>query len=146
MSRLVVLLCAVLMTCSHGDQLEKDFFKHPRAERVERLRHYSLQDQYRIFRYGNDKIEPPDLELANPIAERGAGAIPFLTEQLKFSTDDLTVVDIMLILRTMVNLKTYDVKRDAALMGILETRISKMKSQDWQAFCREKLENIKNAP
>lgn len=146
MSQLVALLCAFLMTCNNGGQLEKDFFKHSLADRVERLRHYSLEDQYRIFRYGNDKIEPPDMGLANPIAERGPAAIPFMIKQLKSSTDDLAVLDIMLILRTMQNLKTYDVKRDAELMSVLETRISKMKSQEWQAFCREKLENIKNAP
>jgi hypothetical protein len=146
MLRPLVLTCIFLMACN-GGRLEKDFFfKHSLADRVERMRQYSLEDQYRIFRYGNDKIEPPDLALANPIAEKGASAIPFLTEQLKSSTDDLAVRDILLILRTMLRFNTYEVKQDAALMSVLEKRISTMKSADWQGFCREKLENIKNAP
>jgi hypothetical protein len=98
------------------------------------------------FRYGNDRIEPPQLGLAKPIAERGAAAIPFLTEQLRFSKDDAAVRDIMLVLKTMQYLHTYKVRGDAALMSVLELRISKMKSRDWQAYAREQMENIKNTP
>lgn len=145
--RLVALICAFLVTCGNGGGLERDFFfKHSRADRIERMRQYSLEDQYKIFRYGNDKIEPPDLELANPIAEKGSFAIPFLTDHLKSSTDDFAVRDILLVLRTMQRFKTYDVAHDAALMSVIEMRISAMKSADWQAFCREEVEKIKNAP
>jgi hypothetical protein len=31
-------------------------------------------------------------------------------------------------------------------MSVLELRISKMKSRDWQAYAREQMENIKNTP
>ncbi len=147
MLRPVVVICALLITCNdQGSQLERNFFKQPRVDRVAKMRDYSLEDQYKLFRYGNDKIEPPQLELANPIAEKGASVIPFLTDQLKSSTGDFAVRDILLILRTMLRFRTYDVKRDAALMSVLETRISAMKNADWQAFCRGDLENIKNAP
>jgi hypothetical protein len=107
---------------------------------------YSLEDQYKLFRYGNDKIEPPQLELANPIAEKGASAIPFLTDQLKSSTDDFAVRDILWILLTMLKTRTYDVKHDVALMSVLQTRVSAMRDAGWQAFCRKDLEEIRNAP
>jgi hypothetical protein len=103
------------------------------------MRQYSLEDQYRIFRYGNDRREPPDLALVTPLAEKGAEAIPFLTEQLKSSTDDLAVRDIMYILEDMLRLKTYDVKADTALLNILDGRISTMKSRYLQAYARGKL-------
>ena len=62
--------------------------------RIDRVRQYSLEDQYRIFRYGNDVVEPPLLGLAEPIAERGATAIPFLQKQLNAEPDDTTVRDL----------------------------------------------------
>ena len=41
------------------------------------MRSASLEDQYKIFRYGMDKREPPASWLAEPIAARGSSAIPF---------------------------------------------------------------------
>ena len=146
MIRLAMLVCVFLVTCGKSGQLEKDFFKLPLSERVERMRQYSLEDQYRIFRYGNDRIEPPDLSLATPIAERGAAAIPFLTKQLKSSDDDLAVRDILWVLWTMLRLKTYDVRQDREVMDLLERRIRGMKSQYWQGSARERLEQIRNVP
>lgn len=110
------------------------------------MRKYSLQDQFRIFRYGVDKIEPPDLELANPIAERGVTVVPFLMQQLRLTKDDLAIRDILLILRTMLRFKTYAVNRDAALMNALQERIVTMKDLRWKSFCEEKFEDIKYAP
>ena len=145
MIRIVILLGIMVGSCA-AQQLEKDFFfKQPPENRLERIRHYSLPDQYKIFRYGNDKIEPPVMELAGPIAEKGAAAVPFLMDQLKSSTDLLTVRDILLILKTMSRSKTYDVKGDTALMALLEAKISKIKDKEWQAFCHEGLQQIKDS-
>lgn len=144
---IITALICTLLVAPNDHKLEKDFFfHHSRGDRVQRMRQYSLEEQYKIFRYGNDRIEPPDLELANPIAQRGVSAIPFLLRQLKSSTDEFAVRDILLILRAMVRFKKYDVKRDATLMDVLEKRVSEMKDIGWQAFCREKLDNIKNSP
>jgi hypothetical protein len=92
-------LVMILLIATGDHRLEKDFFKAPKGNRVERLRRYSLQDQYKIFRYGNDKLVPAEIWLADPIAERGASAIPFLMQQLAESKDDTAVVDILVILR-----------------------------------------------
>lgn len=136
------LFCLMLVGCHH--QLEKDFFfEHSPADRVERMRQYPLEDQYRIFRYGNDKIEPPLMELANPIADKGAAAVPFLMNKLEFSKDDLAVRDILLVLETMVRFKTYDVKNDASLMKALSKRISQMRTEYWRSSCQKDLERLK---
>jgi hypothetical protein len=68
---LLAFACFLALGCESHDT-EKNFFKQPLANRVERLRQYSLVDQYKIFRYGNDMREPPFMDLAIPIAERGA--------------------------------------------------------------------------
>jgi hypothetical protein len=87
-----MLICALLISCNSKDnRLERKFFNLPSSERYAVIRSSSLEDQYKIFRYGMDKREPPELSLAEPIAARGSSAIPFLTEQLKSSTDDAAV-------------------------------------------------------
>jgi hypothetical protein len=54
-----------------------------------------------IFRYGNDQKEPPAMELAGPIAERGGEAVPFLLNKLNVDKGDIAVRDILLIFETM---------------------------------------------
>ncbi len=136
--------CLLVLGCESHD-LEENFFKQPLANRVERLRQYPLADQYKIFRYGNDMKEPPFMDLANPIAERGATAVPFLLGQLNSKPDDITLRDILLIFETMANYKSYDVKSDAALMTTLASRVSGMKDQGWQDTCLKKLQRIKDS-
>src|SRR5262245_30662590 len=121
MPKLLAFTLLFFMSCS--DQMEKDFFStYPPATRVAKLRQYSLEDQYKIFRYGNDKRQPRDWRLADPIAERGASVIPFLTAKLD-NADDLTVYDILIILWRMDRLKTFHLAQDTALMHLLEERV-----------------------
>lgn len=143
MIRIVVAIaCFTAAGCASHDVV-KSFFKGPIATRVERLRQYSLEDQYKIFRSGNDHREPPALELANPIAERGAAAIPFLLRQLEHEGDDVGVRDILLILDKMTWFKTYDVAADKALMAALTSRISAIKSNGLQETCLKMLGYIR---
>lgn len=146
MLRLFVLGC-MLIVASNNHQLEKDFFfKQPRETRLERMRQYSVENQYKIYRYGHDKIEPPALYLAAPIAEKGAAVIPFLTEQLKSEKDDLAVRDVLYLLERMQWMKTYDVRKDTSLMQLLDTRVSAIKNKNVEYSSRDTLEHIKNAP
>jgi hypothetical protein len=142
-TRVVVLGCSVVLFGCANHKLEREFFfKNPAATRVDRLRQYSLEDQYRLFRYGNDKIEPPLMGLARPIAERGKTVIPFLLEKLDQNRDDLTVRDIILIFDTMAAIKSYNVKSDSLLMETLHSRVSAMKNADWKAVCSKTISSI----
>jgi len=138
---------ALLISCGNkNSQLEKKFFNLPAAERSAVMRSASLEDQYKIFRYGMDKREPPASWLAEPIAARGSSAIPFLTEQLESSADDAAVRDILLVLRRMAEFRTYDVKRDTNLTGLLHKKISSLKSAWWRNYCEEDLQQIMATP
>jgi hypothetical protein len=118
-------------------------FDGPAATRIDRVRQYSLEDQYRIFRYGNDVVEPPLLGLAKPIAERGAAAIPFLMRQLNAEPDDTTLRDLLLVFQEMKVSKSYDARADAVLMDTLDKRVTAMKDKEWQSVCSRMLRSIK---
>jgi hypothetical protein len=126
------------------DQLEKDFFsKYPSADRTIQLRKYSLEDQYKIFRYGIDKIQPQAWTLADPIAEKGASVISFLTNKLNSNADDLTIHDVLIILWRMSYLKAFEVRQDTTLMHFLEERVPKIKNPDLQYRSRLLLDDLK---
>lgn len=119
-------VCLVLSSCGGEQRPEKSFFEQPLGSRVERLREYSLPDQYRIFRYGNDEIEPPLMDLAKPIAERGAAAVPFLLDRLREAKNDVTAIrDILLIFQIMAVSGSYDVKSDQLVMDTLQNSIDR---------------------
>ena len=144
MPKLLALTCLFLITCNN--QLEKNFFsKYSRHDRIVRLRQYSLEDQYKIFRYGNDKMQPRDWTLADPIAERGAPVIPFLTAKLNSSADDLTVYDVLIILWEMDRLKAFQPAQETTLMHFLEDRVPKIKNPHLQYRSRSLLDDIKVA-
>ncbi len=134
-----------LMLGCEDHALEESFFKKPLANRVERLRSYSLADQYKIFRYGNDRKEPPFMDLAEPIAEKGSIAVPFLLDQLNSDSHYIAVRDMLLIFETMASSKSYDVKSDAVLMRVLSSRVSDMKDKEWKDICSRMLQRIRDS-
>ena len=138
-------LVLLLLTGCDAHRLEKEFFKKPPETRVARLRQYPIPEQYQIFRYGNDRIEPPALELANPIAERGAQAVPFLFSKLNSERDDIDVRDIVLVFSVMAALRSYDVKSDVGLITKLESAVAGMSDKDWQSMCAAMLIRIKQS-
>jgi hypothetical protein len=141
----ITIIAGCLMTFGCWRQsLEQSFFDKPSKGRLERIRQYSLEDQYKIFRYGNDRIEPPIMELADPIAEKGASAIVFLRAQLDPATDDRTIRDILLIFETMARARTYNVRSDTALMIDLTSKVAQMKDKEWRAICMKMLQRIKD--
>lgn len=140
----LAIACGFLLGCDNH-QMERDFFEKPLGTRIERLSHYSLADQYKIFRYGNDVIEPPLMDLADPIADKGAEAVPFLVEQLKATKEDLAVRDLLLIFETMAKSKSYNVRDDRTLMTTLDSKISEMKDKGWQDSALKMQRRIQNS-
>jgi hypothetical protein len=139
----VICWCATILVGCANRRLETEFFfKNPPATRVDRLRQYSLEDQYRLFRYGNDKFEPPLTGLAIPIAERGQAVVPFLLGKIDPEADDVTVRDVLLVFERMAATKSYDVKSDAAVMETLHSRVLAMKDAGWRVVCANMLRRI----
>ena len=139
--------CLALWGCSNHKFERKVVLGGPAATRLDRVRQYSLEDQYKIFRYGNDIVEPPLLDLAKPIAERGAAAVPFLLKQLNSKSDDEVMLtrDILLIFEDMALSKSYDVKADSLVMNTLSAKIATIKDKGWQDTCLKMFKRIEHS-
>jgi len=137
-------ICVAIALASNctAKSIEEAFFDKPAHSRLERFANYSLEDQYKIFRYGNDRIEPPVMELAEPIAAKGKTAVPFLRAQLQRAKDDLTVRDILRVFQTMARLRTYDVKSNAPLMNDVRSKVAEVKNGPWGDTCVKMLRRL----
>ena len=133
-------ICLLALGCGHA--LERQFFEQYLGTRLERLRQYGLNDQYKIFRYGNH-MEPPLSDLAIPIAEKGATVVPFLLNRLS-EADDEGVRDSLTVFETMVRDNYYDVKSDATVMNALSSRIATVKDKWQRDFYLQQLEYIRS--
>ena len=105
---------------------------------------YSLDDQYRIFRYGSDRFEPPIMGLARPIAEKGKTVIPFLLGKLSPQPDDVTVRDVLTVFETMSAIKSYDVKSDGVVMDALRSSVLAMRDEGWRKVGLQMLQRIES--
>jgi len=144
MNRVPLCACVtLLLCCCHVQTMESRFFSdNPDAvERLNALKAYSLEDQYKIFRYGNDRIHPPAM-LTEPIAARGATAVPFMLHQMELASDDESIADNFQVLEWMAFTGTYDVRSDPHAMKVIEAAYARLKDKN---LCLEMLTNIKKS-
>jgi hypothetical protein len=92
-----------------------------------------------------DHVEPPAMELARPIANRGAEAVDFLKEELNIVSDGSSIWDILLIFDVMASSGSYSVKDDAALMSLLDLKSKNIRDSRLQNMCEVVLTRIRNA-
>jgi hypothetical protein len=134
---------AIPVFAEQQQRVVTEFFRGPVATRQTRLRSYRLEDQYKIFRYGNDHIHPPAIGLADPIAERGASAVDFLVTQLEAASDALSVRDIALLFERMSLTRSYDVGANSTVMSLLEEKVSALEDAGARDTCEQMLRRIR---
>jgi len=139
-------LAALCLYSCQTYMMESNFFdRNPNSEnRLKALRAYSLEDQYKIFRYGEDKLHPP-AALIQPIIDRGATAVPFMLHQMETASDDIAIRDNMLVFEWMAITNSYDVRNDKHAMELLESAWKRMKNPGWKNICLEMLTEIKKS-
>lgn len=129
------LLCALLLIAAsacRAETVEKDFFEQSIPTRMERLEHYSLEQQWDIFRYGNQVIHPPPTGLALPIAKRGKPALDHILGQLEQSGKDLDFRDSLVVFQTMQWGGHYDICGDSTAMAVIGRNQRKIQHPDWR--------------
>lgn len=131
-----VLLCGLLLiapTACLSEPVERQFFKGDIPSRIERLEAFPLDQQWNIFRYGNQVIHPPATSLALPIAKRGKPAVVYILGQLEQSENDLDFRDSLVVFQTMQWGNHYDVCGDDAAIQAIRDNQQKIRHPDWRA-------------
>ncbi|HXM19606.1 MAG TPA: hypothetical protein VN934_12490 [Candidatus Tumulicola sp.] len=115
------------------------FFQQPSKIQMLTFKSYSLDDQYAIFLYGNQVLEPPAIQLATAFGAEGQQVVPYLSAHLERTSRDLTVRDLVFVFREMDRQRAYNVGKDTTLMNLLREAVSKMKDPVWKRIAERDL-------
>lgn len=144
----IALLMLAVSACAKEDVPSsiRDFFRQPVVERMRTFRARPLDMQLALFFYGNQKIHPPALYLADCFALNGAAGAALLRERLGVAGSDLDTRDIAALLDAIQTMGTHDVRHDSLLMDRLNGRIASMSDPGWKDAASSLLQRIETVP
>jgi hypothetical protein len=128
------IFCLLLVTTTscQADSIEERFFEGDILTRLERLETYPLEQQWRIFLYGNQVIHPPITGLALPVAKQGKAALTYILRQTEQSQNDLDFRDSLVVFQSMQRRGYYDVCGDEEAMQAIRSNEGKIRDPDWR--------------
>ena len=134
------LIILLLISCDH-ESMESEFFDWESYD-YDKLYNYSLEDQFKIFLYGNQTIHPSMTGLAVPIAKRGKPALDYVLNQIRESNNDLDFRDSLEIFRAMEKGGYYSVCNDSPALKEIKANENKIKDLDWREIYHNMLQNL----
>lgn len=99
---------------------------------MERFEEYPLEQQWRIFLYGNQKIHPPTKSLALPIAKKGYMALEYIILQLRESENEPDFRDALVVFERMQQGGYYNVCGDPTAMETIRRNEYKISHLGWR--------------
>ena len=137
-----LLVAATLCSACTCKGVPKEFFLlSPEKQRVE-FEKYDFDTQYDIFICSQQKVEPPELELATLFASKGTAIIRPLEMKLNETRDDRTIRDIVFVFSEMSRQGTYDVASDKSLLNELQRKTSAIRDPTVRFITEESLHGI----
>ncbi len=140
-----VFLCCLLMVVSTScrtEFVEKQFFSGDIPTRMERLEAYPLDQQWRIFLYGNQVIHPSIKSMALPIAKKGKLALDYILQELKHSRNEPDYRDSLVVFERMQQGGYYDICSDGAAMTEIIANKDKITHLGWRGLYEEVLDDL----
>ena len=146
----ILLILLLLTSCgppsadiSIDEKVAQDFFELSSKARMEQLKRHSLEEQYQLYLYGQQKIHPPTIYLSTPFAENGPVIVPLLKRELKTVKEDATIIDIAEVLAELQQLKKYRVAQDKELMQVFQARVDHIEDAYWKRYALQIVQEIK---
>ena len=107
-------------------------------EKAERLKKYSLEEQYDLYLYFM-RVEhpPPASDLKDSITEPGPAVVPFLKKKLedaKEYEEDIEVGLIIELFHTMAWMERYDFSKDPELVKLIKRKANGMPDSPYKEF------------
>lgn len=91
---------------SREDQM---FFDADLSTRMRTMETYPLERQWELYLFGHQKLHPPDLALAGPIAKQGKAAADYILGRLSTTKNDLDHVSALWVFELMRRRGYFDV-------------------------------------
>lgn len=137
--QVVLLLCLSLQGCSEQPEACREFLDMPRQQRQTQFRTFPVEKQIEAYLCAM-KEEPPDLSLAEQLADGGESALPVLLRQLKSSSREIDQEDIIYVLEVMSDRGYLRGRKD--VIADISQVIDEMKIDQVKQRCAESLKKI----
>lgn len=124
----LILFTCLMCGCPRVPSEYRAFLKLSPEQRQAVMRKLPLEKQLEYYFAGLNYMHPADVGLADPIAEQGRKAVPFLLNRLSEEKDEDKKADIILILEVM-HISHYNLKREEEVITLLKEVTSSAKSQ-----------------
>lgn len=143
MKRFFVLgLWVLALTGCNAQPVERDFFRGDIPTRNQRLGSYSMEEQWRIYLYGNQVVHPPATGLAEVLARRGEPMLRFILKSLESTKNDLDYRDAMVVFQTMQWRGDYAICADEEVMSKIKSNRDKIGNPNWRRVYGEMLKEL----
>lgn len=130
-----------LAGCSAGP-LERDFFRGDIPTRNQRLAGYPMEQQWRIYLYGNQVIHPPATGLAEVLARRGEPMLRFILKSLESTENDLDYRDSMVVFQMMQWGGHYGICSDRTILSRIRSNQDRIGDPRWRQVYAEMLKEL----
>ena len=124
------------------DGFSSKFFWQPDKQRDAEFLKQDFETQYRLYLYGSQEIEPPEIGLAYTMATQGGKIVQPLRAKLEATDDDSTILDILEVFKAMSVLETYDVAGNEPLRQELLEKSGDIKDPSWAIVAQDDMHEI----
>jgi len=125
---LVLFGCTSIACAMQPNKFVEEFYTKnlSSSDQISQFKNYSIEEQYELYKFGNQVVHPPAIYLARALAQQGSVIIPFIKGKLATEEDEVSIRDIILIFSELAQLKLYDVSNDKELMNLLTQKVNNM--------------------
>jgi hypothetical protein len=145
MSKMMLMLLLMFLMfrgCEQRPQECRDVIDVPREQGYAKFRTYPLEKQLDVYLCAMH-VEPPDMGLANEIAERGDSTIPAVMQKLKTSETEIDQEDLIYLLEVMSERGLLRGRKD--VIAAIAQAIDSMKISQVKQRSEERLKKIEIA-
>lgn len=137
----ILWLLVALAGCS-AQTVEREFFHGDIPTRNQRLAGYPMEEQWRIFLYGNQVIHPPATGLAAVLARQGEPMLQFILKSLEASKNDLDYRDSMVVFQMMQWHGDYAICDNGDILSRIKNNQNKINNLAWRKVYGEMLKEL----
>jgi hypothetical protein len=139
---LVLFSCSILFHPKPPEGFSYEFFWMPDKQRDAEFLKQDFDTQFKLYIYGSQEIEPPEIGLAYTMATQGGKIVQPLRAKLEATDDDSTILDILEVFKAMSVLESYDVAGNKPLMQELLEKSGDIKDPSWVIVAQDDMHDI----
>lgn len=118
------------------------FFRMPSDQRWAEFQKFDFETQYNTYICGQQRVEPPDVQLALIFARNGGTIVKPLESKLSETNDDRTIQNIVYLFDIMNSIGAYNVASNRPLMEILSRKLTAIRDPTVNVIAQYSLLNI----